>query len=116
MGARPVLPQSLAVTVVRRAAELAAVVPAWEELARAALEPNPFYEPWMLLPALEAFAAGRELRIVLVWQGERLAGLFPFERMAHYKGLPLPALRSWSHAHCLLCTPLVRAAAARSCL
>ncbi|HWM43155.1 MAG TPA: GNAT family N-acetyltransferase [Burkholderiales bacterium] len=115
MGARPPL-EGLSVTLARHPAELQAVVPAWEELARAALEPNPFYEHWMLRPALEAFGAGRELRVVLVWAGERLAGLFPFERVARYKGLPLPAFKSWLHAHCLLCTPLVRADTARACL
>jgi CelD/BcsL family acetyltransferase involved in cellulose biosynthesis len=115
MGARPLL-EGLSVTLAHRPAELEPVVPAWEELARAALEPNPFYEHWMLRPALEAFGAGRELCVVLVWAGERLAGLFPFERVARYKGLPVPALRSWRHAHCLLCTPLVRADTARACL
>jgi CelD/BcsL family acetyltransferase involved in cellulose biosynthesis len=116
MGARPFLEQGLRVSVADRAAELDAVVPAWEELARAALEPNPFYEHWMLRPAAAAFGKGCELRVVLVWEGARLAGLFPFERVAHYKGLPVPAYRSWLHAHCLLCTPLVRAGMARACL
>jgi CelD/BcsL family acetyltransferase involved in cellulose biosynthesis len=91
-------------------------VPAWEELARAAREPNPFYEHWMLLPALEAFGAGQGARVVLVWAGEELAGLFPFQRVTRYKGLPLTALTSWRHPHCLLCTPLVRADMARLCL
>jgi hypothetical protein len=31
------------------------------------------------------------------------------ERTKGFKGLPLPALGSWRHRHCLLCTPLVRA-------
>jgi CelD/BcsL family acetyltransferase involved in cellulose biosynthesis len=70
----------------------------------------------MLRPALEAFGAGSDLRFVLVWEGERLAGLFPFERVARYKRLPVPALTSWRHAHCLLCTPLVRADSAGACL
>ena len=116
MGARPVLQHGLTVTVAQRPAELEALVPAWEALARDALEPNPFYEHWMLRPALEAFGAERESRVMLVWAGERLAGLFPFERVPGYKGLPLPALRSWLHAHCLLGTPLVRAGAQRACL
>src|SRR6185369_12429325 len=30
-------------------------VAAWEELAVAAIEPNVFYEPWMLMPALRAY-------------------------------------------------------------
>jgi CelD/BcsL family acetyltransferase involved in cellulose biosynthesis len=92
------------------------MVPAWEELARAALEPNPFYEHWMLLPALKAFSAGQDVRVVLVWSGERLAGLFPFHRVARFKGLPAAAFTSWRHAHCLLGTPLVRADSARLCL
>jgi CelD/BcsL family acetyltransferase involved in cellulose biosynthesis len=107
---------ALAITVARSAAELERIVPAWEELAREALEPNPFYEHWMLRPALQAFGARADLRIVQVWAGERLAGLFPFERVARYKGLPAAALVSWRHPHCLLCTPLVRTGAARACL
>jgi CelD/BcsL family acetyltransferase involved in cellulose biosynthesis len=102
--------------VARGASELKCIVPAWEELARAALEPNPFYEHWMLLPALEAFGAGQGARVVLVWAGEELAGLFPFQRVTRYKGLPVTALTSWRHPHCLLCTPLVRADMARLCL
>lgn len=70
----------------------------------------------MLRPALEAFGAAREARVVLVWADERLAGLFPFERVPRYKGLPATALASWQHAHTLLCTPLVRADMARPCL
>jgi CelD/BcsL family acetyltransferase involved in cellulose biosynthesis len=99
--------------VARGATELECIVPAWEELARAALEPNPFYEHWMLLPALKAFSAGQDVRVFLVWSGERLVGLFPLERLARYKGLPVTAFTSWRHAHCLLGTPLVRADSAR---
>ena len=104
------------VAVARNLAELQSIVPAWERLAAEALEPNPFYESWMLLPALRAFGSGQDIRIVLVWQGERLAGLFPFRREARYKGLPASALSSWAHVHCLLCTPLVAADAATACL
>lgn len=104
------------VTVARSLAELGSIVPAWEKLARAALEPNPFYESWMLLPALREFSAGQDVRVALVWQGDELSGLFPFQRSARYKGLPASALTSWVHAHCLLCTPLVRADSARACL
>jgi hypothetical protein len=44
----------IAVEVVRDQASLARVIVQWEELAADALEPNPLYEPWMMLPALEA--------------------------------------------------------------
>jgi len=49
-----------------RPAALADFVPAWEELAAAAIEPNVFYEHWMLLPALRAFGAGKNIYVVLV--------------------------------------------------
>ena len=104
------------VAVARNLAELESIVPAWDRLAAEALEPNPFYEAWMLLPALRAFGGGQDVRVVLVWQGERLAGLFPFRRDGRYKGLPASALCSWLHVHCLLCTPLVAARNAADCL
>jgi CelD/BcsL family acetyltransferase involved in cellulose biosynthesis len=88
---------------------MTAIVPSWENMAAAAIEPNPFYEPWMLLPALELFGLGRGFRLVTIWSGGRLDAVLPLERTATFKGLPLPALSSWRHRHCLLCTPLVRA-------
>lgn len=115
MGARPFVGQRARVSVARSPTELDCIVPAWEALARAALEPNPFYEHWMLRPAIAAFGAGK-VEVVLVWAGEALAGLFPFRRVPRYKGLPASALASWQHSHTLLCTPLVHAAFARSAL
>lgn len=86
-----------------------AIAPAWENMAAAAIEPNPFYEPWMLLPAIDSFGLEKSFRLVTVWNGERLDAVLPLERTKSFKGLPLPALNSWRHRHCLLCTPLVRA-------
>src|SRR5689334_11521183 len=45
--------------------ELAPLQEECEELARSAAEPNPFYEPWMLLPALRNFGTG-QVRVLLV--------------------------------------------------
>ena len=45
-----------------------------------------------------------------------LCGLLPLERAVRYHGLPFPHARLWQHKHCLLGTPLVRAAHARACL
>ena len=115
MGARPFLGQRARVTVARGLTELDCIVPAWEALARAALEPNPFYEHWMLRPAIAAFGAGK-VEVALVWVGDQLIGLFPFTRVPRYKGLPASALASWQHSHTLLCTPLVHAEFARPCL
>lgn len=95
---------------------MAAIVPSWDDLAAAAIEPNPFYEPWLLLPALEAFGMVRGFRLVTVWEGERLDAVLPLERSRGFKGLPVALLSSWRHRHCLLCTPLVRSEGAAQTL
>ena len=103
------------VTVLRDRTHLAAVACEWEDLALNALEPNAFYRPGALLPAL---GAGEAIRFVLVWiDAERkLGALFPFRAPALYKGLPIVALKSHRHALQRLCTPLVRAGWAHPCL
>jgi CelD/BcsL family acetyltransferase involved in cellulose biosynthesis len=106
---------SFRMEVVRDPARLAAIVPAWETLAANACEANPFYEPWFLLPALQA-RGDRELCAVLLWNGGQLAGLFALEREPRFKSLPLAALASWRHSSHLLCTPLVRADCAAEAL
>lgn len=121
----PITPRRrTSVVVVRNAQTLSGFVPAWEELAAAAIEPNVFYEHWMLLPALEAFGAGRDISVVLVLLHDlhgadappKLAGLFPLERVRNFRNLKLSALSLWQHIHCYACTPLVRADAAGECL
>ncbi len=114
----------MSVVVVRDLSTLSGFVPAWEELAAAALEPNVFYEHWMLLPALEAFGGGKDISIVLVLIHDahnpdapaKLGGLFPLEQIPRYKKLMVSVLSLWRHAHCYVCTPLVRADAARECM
>ena len=101
---------------------LAALIPEWEALAACAIEPNPMYEHWMLLPALRLSDAG--VVCALVWMrdparpdaGAKLAGLFPFTRVRRFKGIPVTALSSWTHKSWMLCTPLVRAGEARQCI
>ena len=104
-------------------AQLQAHEAAWEDLCADALEPNVFYEPWALLPAVDSFASGTALQFLLVY-GEAatpggdpiLCGLFPFERQSRYRGLPLHHVSLWTHPHCFLGTPLVRRGRARECL
>lgn len=116
------------VEVVEDPAALADFVPAWEALARSAVEPNVFYEPWMLLPAIRAFGAGHDLRFVFVQARDAaspsakptLCGFFPLERQSRYRGLatalPFATLGLWKHPLCYLCTPLLRAEHASECL
>lgn len=90
-------------------------MPQWEKLVEEAIEPNPFYEPWVLLPSLHAYPH-QDLRTVVVWQDGRLAGLFPFQAGRSFRGLPVPSFRSWRHPDMLICTPLVHAKYVDRCL
>lgn len=116
--------QPMSVTVVQTAKELAAHVPAWDALAAEAIEPNVFYESWMLLPALEQFGQFAEIRIILVYttgpsnEGSKpiLCGLFPVVARRGFKGLPVRYTSLWRYKYCSLCTPLIHPAYAADCL
>jgi CelD/BcsL family acetyltransferase involved in cellulose biosynthesis len=97
-------------------ASLRALVPDWEALAADAAEPNPFYEHWALLPALEAYAARDDVRCIAVWQDGRLGALFPMRLERRWRQMPFAALRSWRHRNMLVCTPLIRAGTAVECI
>ncbi len=95
--------------------ELEAHAGAWDELAGAALEPNVFQEPWVLLPAWRAFG-GAHVQALLAYEGERLDGVFVLARLPRFFRLPIPRLRSWMHQYGPLGTPLVRANNAAACV
>ena len=98
------------------AAALRALAADWEALAADAAEPNPFYEHWMLLPALEAYGA-EDFRCIAVWDSGTLTGLFPMRPQRRWRRLPVSALGAWRHRNMLLCgTPLVRAKGAAKCI
>lgn len=107
--------KKMSLIVVNDEASLSKYVADWEDLAAEALEPNPFYESWMLMPALRAFDKDKELLFVLIFAPHpslefappMLCGLFPLER-SRFRRTPVKMLRLWQHLHCFLCTPLVR--------
>lgn len=105
---------ALEVVVVSGAEALAPFVPAWQELADSAGEPNVFYEPWLLLPALQAFAPTPAPEFHLIFasgtgtRASRLCGVFPLVRERRYKGMRVSILRLWKPPYCALCTPLIR--------
>src|SRR5215470_1467421 len=97
-------------------------VAAWEELAAAAIEPNVFYEPWMLMPALRAYGGAGRLLFALVQTPDParplgpplLCGFFPLELKDNYDGvssrLSLKTLCLWRKQEMIyLCAPLLRA-------
>lgn len=94
--------------VLHDAEALRALAPHWEALAAEAAEPNPFYEPWMLLPALEAYGTPAGFRCVAVWLDGRLEALFPLVIEPRFRGLPVRGARSYLHRNMLIGTPLLR--------
>ena len=44
----------------------------WDDLAQRVAAPNPFFERWALLPALENFACDHPVRLVTLYDGETL--------------------------------------------
>jgi CelD/BcsL family acetyltransferase involved in cellulose biosynthesis len=113
----PAEPAASALTVaVEPHAALLTYAAAWDDLAAAAADPNPFYERSALLPALAAVPEGKSVEVVLVWapsplpkQPRILCGLFPIVRRSSWKGAPLRTIVTWKHLYSYLGTPLVRA-------
>lgn len=116
--------QTLSIVVAHDEADLRPHLPAWEHLAAQTIEPNVFYEPWMLLPAMRHLRGKTDLHLILVFSADpgapghppELCGLFPLERRSRLKGLPVASYRMWEHPHCFLCTPLLKPGVATACL
>lgn len=84
-----------------------AFLAAWEQLVARASEPNPFFEPWFLRPALAQWGAADRV-VIKAWYHEgRLAGLLPVCRSAAYYSHTLPHATSWLHANAFCGVPLV---------
>ena len=106
----------VALEVLKEAGRLRRLVPEWEALAAEAAEPNPFYEHWMLLPALAAYGTPEGFRAVAVWVDGRLSALFPLLLERSWRKMRVRALRSWRHRNMLVGTPLLLARTAGTCL
>ncbi len=114
----------MTITVVEDPAALSEYATAWQALAQEAIEPNVYYEPWMLLPAVRFLTAEKPPLFVLVFRTKTddpegqpsLCGLFPLERGRRFLGLPVNVLNLFSHSHCYLRTPLLRRGYARETL
>jgi CelD/BcsL family acetyltransferase involved in cellulose biosynthesis len=107
---------ALKVVVVEKEEGLRDHAAAWQDLADHAMESNPFYEPWMLVPAIKSLSQGKALRFIFIYEtsppdstgAARLLGFFPVELGSRFRNLPIRVVRLWQHLHCFLCTPLVR--------
>lgn len=79
----------------------------WRELARVAVEPNPFYEPELVLAACRLAPPGR-VKLLVVADGADWQACLPVVRTLRWYRLPVPALVGWRHRHSYLGTPLIR--------
>lgn len=89
---------------------------AWEDLAKSALDPNPFYEPTYLLPAMEHLHDEEKPALLFLYVEDpafrhgcrTLVGLFPIAISSNYHGAPVRTVRLWQYTYCPLCLPLIR--------
>lgn len=82
---------------------------AWELLVAEAAEPNPFFEPWFLTPALRQWGAQRGIMIKTWYSYGRLSGLLPVRAGAGYYGHRVPHMAGWLHANAFCGAPLILA-------
>jgi CelD/BcsL family acetyltransferase involved in cellulose biosynthesis len=83
----------------------------WDTLAKWAVEPNPFYESWYLLPSLDALDPSGSVRLLCVEMSGQLIGLLPVVRARRYYGRPMPNWQAWVHSNIFCALPLVAAGA-----
>ncbi len=81
----------------------------WERLTPNAGEPNPFFEPWYMLPALRHLGEGGAVRVIAWFRQGKLAGLLPMLRSAAYYGRRVPHARGWLHPNAFCGVPLITA-------
>lgn len=85
------------------------IVSCWQSLASRTATPNPFFEPWYLLPALRQFDPQGRGRLATLIADGKLVGLMPLAFERRYHGHPIPHLASWSHANQFFGAPLIAA-------
>lgn len=112
----PVLRPAVSVEPLSGLGALDAVEDQWHDLAEHAAEPNPFFESFLLRPALRVLPGGRDAEILAVFDGATMIGLVPVRVRRTYRGLPLRTAQTWVHLHCFLATPLLRAGCERRAL
>ena len=82
---------------------------AWERLIARASEPNPFFEPWFLIPSLQQWGAN-ERAVIKAWYHDGvLSGLVPIVRTARYYGHSVTHAKAWLHANAFCGVPLIAA-------
>jgi CelD/BcsL family acetyltransferase involved in cellulose biosynthesis len=94
--------------------EQPAFIAAWERLVAHAAEPNPFFEPWFLIPSLRQWGAGErvvdgQVAVGAWYQDGRLSGLMPTVRSSAYYGHTITHAKGWLHPNAFCGVPLIAA-------
>lgn len=84
-----------------------ALVEGWRRLASEALEPNPFADPDLVLPAGRRLGAGAAPALLVVEEAGELQLALPVVKVRQHRRLPVPAVTTWIHPYCFSGTPLV---------
>ncbi len=81
----------------------------WYMLADAAVEPNPFYHPAILEPALRHLHGNAQVKTIEAWDDAgRLIGLLPLIAKKNHGRYPLANTANWMHGQCFYGAPLIR--------
>lgn len=84
----------------------------WRVLAESSAEPNPFYHPAILTPALRYLEGGAEARLIEARDaGGALIGLIPVLTKAHHARYRIANSANWMHGQCFFGAPLMQAGA-----
>jgi len=86
----------------------AKLLSAWEALARDTAEPNCFYAPEMLVPALRHLAEGQDVRLIEAWRDGLLIGILPVTVAPRHGRFPIRNVTNWVHRHCFFGAPFIR--------
>lgn len=81
----------------------------WHELARSALEPNPFFEPEYVLPLARGLSQLDDVALAVIGDRDAWLACCPVRRVSQWHRVPLPSVSVW-RGHSLyspLGTPLI---------
>jgi hypothetical protein len=82
---------------------------AWRDLAVCAAEPNPFFDPAVVLAAITHLPEGRDVRLLVARRGGRWIAALPVVAARRWRRYPMACTVAWSHPFCFLGTPLLAA-------
>jgi CelD/BcsL family acetyltransferase involved in cellulose biosynthesis len=80
----------------------------WANLAADAAEPNIFYTPELLVPAIDHLAGEAHIHVLEAHADGRSIGLLPIVAQRRHGRLPVANVSNWMHRHCFYGAPLLR--------